>query len=126
MAYTILVVDDEDSIRALYQAELEDEGYRVLCAPDGKTAYKCLGKEPVHLVVLDIKLRGESGLQVLRKISDAHQRIPVILSTAYGSYKEDYSSWLADGYVVKSGSMDELKAQISKSLGRRYGTAEVN
>jgi len=47
--FTILVVDDEDSIRALYQAELEEEGYRVLCAPDGATAKKVLADNQVDL-----------------------------------------------------------------------------
>lgn len=119
--YTILVVDDEDSIRALYREELEDEGYRVLCAPDGVSARKVLEENTVHLVVLDIKLRGESGLQILQEIARENAQLPVILSTAYGSYKDDFSSWLADAYVVKSGSLTELKDQVVKVLGRRYG-----
>ena len=121
MGYTVLVVDDEDSIRALYQAELEDEGYRVLGAPDGATALEFLEKETVHVVVLDIKLRGESGLQVLQEIVRRFKDVPVILSTAYGSYKDDFSSWLAEAYVVKSSSMNELKGQVARILGRRYG-----
>lgn len=119
--YTILVVDDEDSIRALYQAELEDEGYRVLCAADGATARKVLGEQEVHLMVLDIKLRGESGLQILQEVTRHFRQLPVVLSTAYGSFKDDFSSWLADAYVVKSGNLQELKAEVARVLDRRYG-----
>lgn len=126
MAYTVLVVDDEDSIRALYQAELEDEGYKVFSVPDGASALKLLDSEPVHVVVLDIKLRGESGLQVLQEIVRRFKDVPVILSTAYGSYKDDFSSWLAEAYVVKSSSMDELKEQVSRILVRRYGAGSPN
>ncbi len=108
--YTILVVDDEESIRALYREELEEEGYRVLCAADGQEARALLEREPVHLVVLDIKLRGESGLQILQELSKTRRELPVVLSTAYSSFKNEYSSWLADAYVVKSGNLDELKA----------------
>lgn len=119
--YTILVVDDEASIRALYQAELEEEGYAVLCAPDGPSARKILKERQVHLVVLDIRLKGESGLQILQEITREHRQLPVILSTAYGSFKDDFSSWLADAYVVKSTSMSELKDEVAKVIERRYG-----
>lgn len=119
--YTILVVDDEASIRALYQAELEEAGYTVLSAPDGPSARKILKENEVHLVVLDIKLKGESGLQILQEITREHRQLPVILSTAYGSFKDDFSSWLADAYVVKSSSLSELKDEVVKVIERRYG-----
>ena len=121
--YTILVVDDEASIRALYRAELEEEGYQVLCAEDGAGARQAIDGNEVHLVVLDIKLRGESGLQILQDITRNYQELPVILSTAYSSFKDDFSSWLADSYVVKSSSLKELKAEVAKVIARRYGGA---
>ncbi|GAB4261087.1 MAG: response regulator [Deferrisomatales bacterium] len=119
--YTILVVDDEESIRALYREELEDEGYRVVCAAGGAEARAVLADEQIHLVVLDIKLKGESGLQILQEIARERQHVPVVLSTAYGSFKDDFSSWLADAYVVKSGNLQELKDEVAKVLARRYG-----
>jgi len=121
VTYTVLVVDDEESVRTLYRAELEDEGYRVLLAADGHSALASLESEPVHLVVLDIKLKRESGLQVLQDIARRFKELPVILSTAYGAYKDDFSSWLAEAYVVKSSSLDELKAEVARVLNRRYG-----
>jgi len=119
--YTILVVDDEESIRAIYKVELEDEGYRVLCAANGEEVAKLISENTIHLVILDIKLKGESGLQILQNITRGKHEIPVILSTAYGAYKDDFSSWLADSYVVKSSSMKELKDEITKVISRRYG-----
>lgn len=119
--YTILVVDDEESIRAIYKVELEDEGYRVLCAANGEEVAKLIAENTIHLVILDIKLKGESGLQILQNITRGKHEIPVILSTAYGAYKDDFSSWLADSYVVKSSSMKELKDEITKVISRRYG-----
>ncbi|MBI5014048.1 MAG: response regulator [Deltaproteobacteria bacterium] len=124
--FKILVVDDEDSIRALYQAELEEDGYEVVCASDGSSALQALKQGDVHLVVLDIKLKGESGLQVLQEITRHHRQTPVILSTAYGSFKDDFSSWLADAYVVKSSNLQELKAEVVKVLNRRYGGSKPN
>ena len=124
--YTILVVDDEDSIRALFREELQDEGYQVICAPDGAAARQALKDHSVHLVVLDVKLKGESGLQILQDITREHTEMPVILCTAFGSFKDDYSSWLADAYVVKSSSVQELKDQVVKVLQRRYGSERPN
>lgn len=124
MKYTVLVVDDEKSIRALYQMELEEEGYNVRSAETGAEAFRIINEETVHVVVLDIKLRRESGLHVLQEISRNHPRLPVVLSTAYGAYKDDCSSWLAEGYVVKSTSLDELKVQIANILKRHYGAGE--
>ena len=124
MAYTILVVDDEDSIRTLYKAEFEEEGYRVLCASGGAQAMGFIEDELVHVVVLDIKLKGESGLQILQNIVRNHNETPVILSTAYGSYKDDFSSWLAEAYVVKSSSLNELKQQLAKVLTKNYGAGK--
>jgi DNA-binding response OmpR family regulator len=80
----------------------------------------------IHVVVLDIKLKGESGLQVLQNIVRKHKDTPVILSTAYGSYKDDFSSWLAEAYVVKSSSLNELKLQLDKILKRNYGAGKPN
>lgn len=119
--YTVLVVDDEESIRVLYREELEEAGYRVLCAASGEEARGLLEENEVHAVVLDIKLKGESGLQFLQEFSRTHRDVPVVLSTAYSSFKTDYSAWLADAYVVKSGSLDELKAEIARVIERRYG-----
>jgi len=94
-----------------------------LCAEDGDSARKAIEGNEVHLVVLDIKLRGESGLQILQDITRNYRELPVILSTAYSSFKDDFSSWLADSYVVKSSSLKELKAEVAKVIGRRYGGA---
>ncbi|RMG93419.1 MAG: response regulator [Candidatus Dadabacteria bacterium] len=119
--YTVLVLDDEESIRILYREELEEAGYRVLCAATTEQAWEILEKHEIHAVILDIKLRGESGLQFLQDLARTRRDLPVVLSTAYSSFKTDYSAWLADAYVVKSGSLDELKGELGRVLERRYG-----
>ena len=121
MKYSVLVVDDEESIRTLYKLELEDEGYNVHLATCGEEVFTVLGSANIHVIVLDIKLRGESGLQILKEISKRYEHLPVILSTAYSSFREEFSSWLAEAYVVKSSSLDELKHQVSRILERNYG-----
>ncbi|BCA78647.1 response regulator [Desulfuromonas sp. AOP6] len=116
----ILVVDDERDIRYLYKTELEDEGYQVESAGSGSEAAELLQKKDFDLVVLDIQMKGESGLQLLQKIVKDKGNLPVILCTAFSCYKDDFSSWLADAYVVKSSDLSELKEEIRKALAKKH------
>ena len=115
----ILVVDDESSIRLLYAQELAEEGYEVTTAATAVEAVEKLGMSDYDLVVLDIKLKNESGLDLLQKIVKERHEMMVILSTAFSCYKDDFSAWLADSYVVKSSDMQELKDEIKRLLAKK-------
>ncbi len=56
------------------------------------------------------------GIEALGKMVERFKDIPVILNTAYSSYKEDFRSWAAEGYVVKSSDLTELKHKIKEVL----------
>lgn len=112
----LLVVDDEGDIRHLYAAELEDEGHTVVTCGNSADALAQMQHQVFDLVILDIQLDKESGLELLQKIARERQDTPVILCTAYSSYKDDFSSWLADAYVVKSSNLDELKNEVQRIL----------
>jgi len=116
----LLIVDDEQDICRLYAAELEDEGYQVETAGSAAAAAELLTSRNYDLVVLDVQMPGESGLQVLQNIVRDKPELPVILCTAYSCYKDDFSSWLADAYVVKSSDTGELKSEIARILGKRH------
>ncbi len=120
----VLLVDDSESIRLLYEKELEEEGYEVVLAASGEEALDILEKENVDLVVLDIKMKKMSGLEALQHIVQhivkEKNNLPVILCSAYSSYQDDFSSWLADSYVIKSSDMSELKGEIRRLL-QKYG-----
>ncbi len=115
----LLVVDDESSIRLLYSHELADEGYDVTTAATALEAVEKLQKDEFDLILLDIKLKNESGLDLLQKIVKERHNIPVILCTAFSCYKDDFSAWLADGYVVKSSDLQELKDEIKRVLEKK-------
>jgi DNA-binding response OmpR family regulator len=115
----LLVVDDERDIRYLYAAELKDEGYQVDTAASGADAAELLRQHHYDLIVLDIQMKGESGLQLLQKIVREKTDLPVILCTAFSCYKDDFSSWLADAYVVKSSDLTELKSEVRRVLEKR-------
>jgi two-component system, response regulator, stage 0 sporulation protein F len=112
----ILLVDDEEGIQLLYREEFEDEGYIVDSAYNGVEALAKFRENPPDLVVLDINMPGMNGIEVLRQMKELRATLPIILSSAYQEYKQDFGSWASEAYVVKSANMDELKATIRKYL----------
>ncbi len=118
--FSILVADDEENIRLLYLEELEEEGYQVTAAASGEEALEKIAAIRPDLVVMDIKLPGISGVDALVKIKEIERDLPVILCSAYSDYKQDFTTWASDAYVVKAASLEELKKAIREVLGRRY------
>src|SRR3974390_253690 len=115
----LLVVDDEANIRLLYAEELTEEGYDVVTAAGTAEAVERLQEGTFDLAVLDIKLKNESGIELLQKLVKERHDMPVILCSAFSCYKDDFSAWLADGYVVKSGDLSELKQEIARVLAKK-------
>jgi len=112
----ILVVDDEDNIRLLYKEELTDEGYNVTLAASAEEALEKINQQTPDLITLDIKMPGMNGMDLLRKLLDEGKDIPVVMSSAYGSYKQDFRLWASNAYVVKSADLSELKLTIKEIL----------
>ena len=112
----LLVVDDEDHIRLLYSEELSEEGYEVLTADSGHQLLERIAKEKPDLVVLDIKMVEHNGLDLLQDIRNKYYDLPVILCSAYDTFKEDMKSMAANDYVIKSFDLTELKTKIKKAL----------
>lgn len=121
----LLVVDDESSIRLLYSQELSDEGHQVVTAASAAEAAERLAESDFDLVVLDIKLKNESGLELLQRMVKERHAMPVIICTAFSCYKDDFSAWLADGYVVKSSDLQELKDEIKRVLEKKAARRET-
>ena len=116
MPKKILIVDDEEHIRFLYSEELTDEGYEVITAESGYQLLERIEDEKPDLVVLDIKMVDYNGLDLLQDIRNKFYNLPVILCTAYDTFKEDMKSIAADHYVIKSFDLTELKNKIATAL----------
>ncbi|MEN6614946.1 MAG: response regulator [Syntrophorhabdus sp.] len=114
----ILVVDDEENIRLLFKEELEEEGYEVDTASNGLEALEKIKESDFDVIVLDIKMPVMDGIQALNAIKNMNKDQPVILCSAYGEFKQDLSSWVSDGYVVKSADTRELKETVKGILSR--------
>ena len=111
----IMIIEDEPNLLNLYKVELEDEGYEVAGLSDGSEGMNALMDFNPDVVVLDIKLdSGGGGLELLRDIKSHNKDIKVILNTAYSTFKNDFTTWMADAYIVKSSDLKELKSKIKE------------
>ena len=112
----ILIVDDEEHIRFLYSEELTEAGYEVITADSGYKLLERIENEKPDIVVLDIKMVDYNGLDLLQDIRNKFYNMPVVLCTAYDTFKEDMKSIAADFYVIKSFDLTELKNKITMAL----------
>jgi CheY-like chemotaxis protein len=119
--HTILVVDDDQNQRLLYHEELVHEGYDVIDAATAMEAISRVEEGGVDLVVLDIAMPGMDGVEALTHILDIDNKMPIVLNTAYSGYKDNFMTWAADAYVVKSSDLSTLKTKIREALEARAG-----
>jgi DNA-binding response OmpR family regulator len=126
--YTILVVDDEPTIREVLRRYLELDGFRVVEAADGDSALALFDSEMPDLLVLDIMLPGIDGLSITRRLRESdgqhilvtEREVPIIILTARsGEYDRIQGLQLgADDYVTKPFSPQELVARVQAVLRR--------
>lgn len=116
---TVLVIEDDDNQRLLYEDDLKWMGYEVITAKSGQEGLQALSDHKVDVVLLDIAMPGMDGIEALGKILDHDNQMPVILNTAYSSYKDDFMTWAAEAYVIKSHDLGELHQAIATVLEKR-------
>jgi two-component system response regulator (stage 0 sporulation protein F) len=125
---TILLVDDERAILQYYSEELAVDGHEILTADSGDSLLEKISLCRPDVVVLDIKLGRWDGLDLLQDIRRSFYDMPVILCTAYETFKRDLRSMAADYYVTKSYDLSELKGRIRMAVEARLpspATAEL-
>jgi DNA-binding response OmpR family regulator len=115
---TVLVVDDEPSIRLVCRVNLELEGYRVLEAATTAEANAVLAGDTVDVLLLDVHLGRESGLELLRELRRAGSTLPVVLLT--GSVGEEgRDADLASDVIGKPFELEALTASVGRLVGPR-------
>ena len=117
MKKRLLIVEDEKSLCLLYKEELTKEGYKVTAVTDADSALDQIKKKAFDLIITDIRMPAKNGIELITLIMALRKDIPIIINTAYQSYKHDFMTWAADAYIVKSASLDELKAKIKELIG---------
>ena len=113
---TVLIVDDDEAVRDSLCGFLTDGGWQIQTADSAETALEIVRSGVGDIVVTDVRMPGMDGIEAMGRILSEHNTLPVILNTAYSSYKDNFLSWSADAYVIKSSDLKELKAAIKKLL----------
>lgn len=121
MSETILIVDDEEPIRAAVRGVLSDEGFRVVEAENGRTALELLGAERPALVLLDIWMPELDGIELLREIQRVHPAIKVIVISGHGNIETAVRATQlgAFDFIEKPFSLDGLLQRVCRALGSR-------
>src|SRR4051812_8981076 len=116
---TILLVDDEESVRKVLTFPLERDGYRVVQAADGEEALSRFGDQPVDLVVLDIMLPKLDGLEVCKQLR-SRSSVPIIMLTARDDELDKVLGLElgADDYITKPFSIREFRSRVRALLRR--------
>ena len=114
----ILVIDDEQNIRKMLTRVLSPEGFIVKEADNGLDALKRLQEENYSLVLLDLKMPGLNGIEILKKIRENDLNLPVIMMSAYGSIPEAVEAMKlgALDYLIKPFDIEELKIIINRAI----------
>jgi DNA-binding NtrC family response regulator len=117
----ILIIDDDESIRDSCSQVLKKERYSVKTAKDGSEGLKVFKKEFFHTVLLDLKLPGLDGMEILSRIKEKYADTPVIIITGYASIESAVEAMKrgAFNYLTKPFSPDQLRIAIKKALDSR-------
>jgi two-component system OmpR family response regulator len=121
---TVLLVDDDETLRHLVAEFLEKHGMQVLCAADGEAADAILSQNPVDVVILDVMLPGEDGLSICRRLTGGDEARPAVIILSAAGEDTDRIVGLelgADDYLPKPANPRELLARIRALLRRATG-----
>ena len=117
----VLIIDDEQRFLKTTQTLLEKTGYQVLTAPDGQTGLSVLKERTVDVVILDVKMPGLDGIDVLRLIKAEHPLIEVIMLTGHATMETAIEGLKlgAFDYLTKPCDIPVLKEKIQAAYGKR-------
>jgi DNA-binding NtrC family response regulator len=117
----ILIVDDEESTRELLAHLIEMEGLTPLVASDGETALKMIRSENPDLLLVDHRMPGLTGLELLRQVREMDESLPVILLNGYAAVRNAVEAMKAGAYnyLAKPFDLDEVIQLVSKALNER-------
>ncbi len=113
----ILLVEDEKNVSLLYQTELEAEGYEVVVAYEGAAAIRAARECRPDAVIVDIRLDNQmDGIELLSRLLAENKSLPVIINTGYSQYRDNFMTWGAEAYVLKSVDLGPLKKAVADAV----------
>ena len=124
---TILVVDDDESLRRITQLQLEEAGYSATTAANGDEALRSIEENAPALVITDLKMPGVSGLDLLKKVREQYSRTTVVMVTAFGTVQTAVAAMKAGAYdyITKPIDYEELMLVVNRAVEHRQLVEEV-
>ncbi len=118
---SILLIDDDDSLRRVMEFSLAEAGYKVKSAPSGEEGLRLFDEDSFDAVVTDITMPGMNGIEVLAKVLQRDEQVPVVIITAYGTIENAVEAMKqgAFDYITKPFNRDELRITLDKALRMR-------
>lgn len=114
----ILIVDGNDTHRRLCEIGLKSEGYVVVSVHNGWAALLEVKTCMPDIVVLDIIIPGMDGIELLNKLISMNRKLPIVIHTATDDFRDNFMTWCADAYIMKSSDLMELKDKIRELLDK--------
>src|SRR4051794_10009703 len=124
---SVLVVDDDESLRRITQMQLEEAGYAAVTAASGDEALRLIDEDAPALVITDLKMPGISGLELLRKIREQYPQTAVVLITAFGTVQTAVAAMKAGAYdyITKPIDYEELLLVVHRAVEHQQLVEEV-
>ncbi|ODS33096.1 MAG: two component response regulator [Candidatus Scalindua rubra] len=117
---TVLVVENNKNQALLYEQEFKFEGYNVILARNGREAIEKIDEQIPDIMITEITMPIMDSIKVInmsRKLFKL-SKIPIIINTAYGDYKDNFMTMIADACIIKSSDLSELKNKAKELLGK--------
>ena len=114
----ILIVDDDPNIRLLFAEILKMDGFEIATASTGTKALQSVFEDHFNLLILDIKMPGIHGLEILRRLREKGRNLPIIICSAFEGMQDDFTikSYGISDYLVKPVDLKLLSASVKKAL----------
>ena len=120
----ILVAEDDEDLQQICRLDLEELGHEVRTVADGHELIQMVKEDAPDLLVLDIMLPHRSGAEVMNTVRSLCPDMAIVIHTGYDRYEKSPIHELADAFVMKSTTLDELLRVIEKLLQTRRGSGE--
>lgn len=121
----ILLVDDDDDVRLVAEAMIEEIGYRVTAVESAEAALKALGSERFAALITDVAMPGMTGVDLARRVRESHQDLPIVFASGYADV-ETFGEELAEEAVLrKPYRLSEVAARLASAIDGEYAADNV-
>ncbi len=121
----VMIIDDEAHVRRLYTDILTREGFEVIALASPGKVLDIIEKNRPDIIILDIELDSDNGLEFIEKFKAECPDLPIILNSAYSIYMSDFKTWMAEAYIVKSSDLQPLIDKIRELTGAKKDYEQI-